>query len=250
MYYYETKELKVLGISKQIGAMVRSYRRARRLSLDQLAKNINKSKSTVAKYETGEINIDIDTLYDICLSLNIPIESLLVPLQKHTEKPTAYFRLPAFFEQRCLYIYYWDGRNNKLSTSLLKIGKALEDDPNTFNAILYMNILNFEQPGVCENTYIGVIEFHHVITAITMTHRDTPLEHIMINILENFSSANTKWGMFSGISFRPFMPVSLKVLISRLPLSPSEELAKSLQINREDIRKMKMYNYFSVTQEW
>lgn len=237
-------------ISKEVGAAVRNCRRARHLSLEQLAYLIQKGKSTVAKYETGEIGIDIDTLYEIAHALKVSIESLLVPQQSSVSEPQGEFVIPPFFKDRILYAYFWDGRNNKLNASVLKIGTLAKESHNIYHATLYMNVPDLNQPFICENTYNGTIEFHHILINLTMVHRDTPVEHVMIHILENFTSTQTKWGMFCGISFRPFMPVAVKMLFSRTPLTFDQKLLNDLKINREDIRKIKMYNYFSITQEW
>lgn len=49
-----------------------------------------------------------------------------------------------------------------------------------------------------------------------------------------------------GVSFRPFMPIALKMLFSKKPLVENQELINQLKINKEDIRIMKMYNMMSI----
>lgn len=235
-------------VSQSIGEIIRSCRHARQMSLHQLASQIQKSKSTLAKYETGALNIDVDTLYEIANALHVSVDSLMIPQVAVSAPPQENFRVPDFFSDRKLYVYFWDARNNTLNTSILKIGNQYEAAPNTFNATLYMNINNSNQPYLCENTYIGKIEFHHVLINLTLRHRDTPIENAMIHILDNFTATSTKWGMWSGVSFRPFMPVAVKMLFSRTPLTFDKESIKTLRINKDDIQKMKMYNFFSVTQ--
>lgn len=56
-------------ISQEIGRRIRAFRKMRKLTLDELALIIYKSKSTISKYEKGEISIDIETLYDIADAL-------------------------------------------------------------------------------------------------------------------------------------------------------------------------------------
>ena len=65
------------GINARIGARIRLYRRAKKLTLIQLSAMIHKSKATLSKYETGDIAIDVETLYDIAAALDIRIEQLL-----------------------------------------------------------------------------------------------------------------------------------------------------------------------------
>ena len=49
-------------ISIEIG---NKFRQSRKMTLDELAPAIHKSRATLSKYERGEISIDIDTLYEL-----------------------------------------------------------------------------------------------------------------------------------------------------------------------------------------
>ena len=51
-------------ISIEIGNKIRQFRQSRKMTLDELAPAIHKSRATLSKYERGEISIDIDTLYE------------------------------------------------------------------------------------------------------------------------------------------------------------------------------------------
>ena len=42
------------------------------------------------------------------------------------------------------------------------------------------------------------------------------------------------------------MPVAVKVLLSKKPLKEDGELMRMLKLTKEDIRRMKYYNMFSV----
>ena len=69
----------------------------------------------------------------------------------------------------------------------------------------------------------------------------------MILALAPHRDENTKWAMFTCLSTRPLMPCSFKMLLSKKPLPKTEELTKMLMISKDDIRKLKMYNMFTVT---
>ena len=47
-----------------LGLKLRTYRKAKQLTLSDLAKVLNKSLATVGKYEKGEISIDLEVLRD------------------------------------------------------------------------------------------------------------------------------------------------------------------------------------------
>ena len=52
-------------ISIEIRNKIRQFRQSRKMTLDELALAIHKSRATLSKYERGEIFIDIDTLYEL-----------------------------------------------------------------------------------------------------------------------------------------------------------------------------------------
>ena len=49
-------------LNREIGGLIRNYRKAKNLTQDELSEKICKSKSTISKYEKGEIAVDIETL--------------------------------------------------------------------------------------------------------------------------------------------------------------------------------------------
>lgn len=53
------------SINTHVGKMIRKYRKAANLTLQQLADAIHKSRATICKYENGDISMDIETLYEI-----------------------------------------------------------------------------------------------------------------------------------------------------------------------------------------
>ena len=51
-------------ISREIGHRIRNFRKSRHMTLDELAEVVCKNKSTLSKYENGEIILDIETIYE------------------------------------------------------------------------------------------------------------------------------------------------------------------------------------------
>ena len=64
-------------ISKIVGTRVRLFRKERGMTAQQMADAIHKSKATVSKYESGDIALDIPTLYEIANILHVQAEELL-----------------------------------------------------------------------------------------------------------------------------------------------------------------------------
>lgn len=236
-----------------LGAAIKNCRINRHLTQIELANLINKSNTTLAKYEKGEISVDVATLVEIAKALQVPPEYFIEAVKEKSEKnaPAQVDTvIPPFFSSKKLYLYFWDARNNSLNTSVLKILEKAECSANCYKAEIYMNIKNVDDYIFCENTYEGTIEFHHIITNIYMNHKSTPIEKITINILENFTPTETKMGQFSGVSFRPITPLSFKMLFSTKPLRENDPILKNLLIDKDDIKRLKTNNFFSVTQNW
>lgn len=232
------------NVSYEIGKKIKNFRKKRGMTVQNLGDLINKSKATVSKYERGEICLDVETLYSIAGALRIHVEQLIyvdpdVEVYSDNYEPSSFFRNSSRF-----YSYFYDGRNNRIVRCVIDVFPQKET-PH-FKTILYMNVKSYENYEDCENTYLGYMEHYDVLTSIILKNQATPVEKININILASFMDSNKKWGLMSGVSFRPFMPIALKMLFSKEPLPESNELIIELKISKEDNRIMKMYNMLAV----
>ena len=90
-------------ISREIGHRTRNFRKSRHMTLDELANIVCKNKSTLSKYENGEIILDIETIYEIARALGIHVEQLLyctpdrVPIQSSGAKPAFFSGVSQFY---------------------------------------------------------------------------------------------------------------------------------------------------------
>ena len=64
-------------LSSQIGKRIKLYRKQQKMTLEDLAACINRSKATVSKYECGAIVLDVETLYEIAGALQVPLSCLM-----------------------------------------------------------------------------------------------------------------------------------------------------------------------------
>lgn len=232
-------------ISQEIGKRIRTFRKMRKLTLDELALIIYKSKSTISKYEKGEISIDIETLYDIADALSVNIEQLLY-YKKQASTATYAKNVPAFFSHITqFYAYIYDGRSHQLIRCVFEI--LFKAESHQFKTMMYMNFKDYETYQNCENTYWGYMEHFDALTNIILTNQDSPMEKASIQILAPYLDTDTKWGLFNGFSSRPMMPIATKILISKKRLNEDDALINSLKISKEDIRLLKLYNMMSVT---
>ncbi|MFS1030295.1 helix-turn-helix domain-containing protein [Enterococcus casseliflavus] len=231
------------SVNKEIGLKMRTFRKKKGLTIDDLAKILCKSKATVSKYERGEITIDIETLYDIAAALSVDIEQLLINREKEIITEHKNYN-PAFFTGvNQFYSYLYDGRSNKLIRCVFDITTT----GATNKIYMYMNFKDYEHYQNCENTYIGTLEHYDALTNIFMRNQDTYMEQVTVSILASFLDSSTKWGLFFGISSRPMMPIAVKMLFSRTRLKEDTMLLDKLKVSKEDILLLKYYNMFSAT---
>ncbi len=234
-----------MSVTSEIGAKIKYFRKSKHFSLQEMADLLYKSKSTLSKYENGQISIDIETLYAIAKVLGVHVEQLLYsePMQQDNK---ALYTVPAFFRTLSqFYIYYYDGRIREISRCVVDI--LSQAGGNHFKVMMYMNIESYEHYQNCENTYFGFLHHYDALSKLTLTNRDNPMEQVTITILASFLDAPSKMGLFTGISSRPMMPVATKVMISKKKHREDAALVGHLKISKEDIKTMKLYNMFTVT---
>lgn len=58
----------------EIGESIRKIRESRGLTQEQLGENMNISRSTISKIESGKFNLSIDYLFKFALSLSFEIK--------------------------------------------------------------------------------------------------------------------------------------------------------------------------------
>lgn len=230
-------------ISTEIGKQIRTFRKKRKMTLEALAAVICKSKSTVSKYENGEIPVDIETLYEIASALQIHVEQLLYCPPRHANLPDSK-NSPAFFAGCSqFYAYVYDGRNKQLIRCVFDV--LSETDTSSYKIMMYMNFKDFENYKLCENTYWGYIEHFDALTNIQLTNQDSPVEkpahRSLLPIWIQIQMGTVQW-----FSSRPMMPIATKMLFSKTKLPEDEALLQGLKVSREDIRLLKLYNMFTV----
>ncbi len=232
-------------VNTEIGKRIRNFRKMRSMTLEELSQIICKGKSTISKYEKGEIAIDIITLYEIADALQIHVEQLLYCRPSRTSIAPRN-NSPIFFHGASqFYSYLFDGRCNQLIRCVFDV--LSETEENEYKIMMYMNFKNYETYQNCETKYWGYMEHYDALTNIILTNQDSPMEKAGAHILASYLDSDTKWGLFNGISSRPMMPIAIKMLFSKYRLKEDAELIRQLKVSKDDIRLLKLYNMLSVT---
>lgn len=233
-----------MDVSQEIGLRIRSYRKRKQMTIDQLAAAICKSKSCVSKYETGQIAVDLPTLYDIAAALEVGLVQLLW-LPPDAGPSGAAQAVPAFFAGLSrFYLYYYDGRSKQVIRCVADILEPY--GPGKFHVQMYMNAHDYDHYHLCENVYEGVLAHFDTLSSLVLQNQNMEMDLYQISIPSPYMNVPVKWGLAFGISSRPLMPTSTKVLLARSIQKETPDFVKSLLLSKEDIRLMKLYNMLTI----
>ena len=230
---------KMEDVRKQIGRKVRLYRRIKGLTAEELAEAIHKTKSTVSKYENGEIVMDIEVLTEIARVLEVEISQLFdfSVLEKKASAPPR-----GILSGEEIFLYFYDGRSGKVASSLIRVNAAADGA----TAVMYYVVPSLSSPEDCRALYYGSVEYHDILTRFSLINQSNALEAVSIYAMNTMENRATTYGLMLGISTYPLYPVVIKCLFSGSPLPVNEELREKLLISREDIRMTRALNMFSV----
>lgn len=122
-----------MDINQKVGELIRKYRNANHLSLEELAQKIHKSKSSMSKYEQGFVKIDLQTLDEIACALKLPLHAFLpeTPSEQYAV-PDGMLQLFAPSGERSdvaasqveLYLYFYGGALLEVRTALIELDRT------------------------------------------------------------------------------------------------------------------------------
>ena len=229
-------------VRTHVGGRIRLYRKAKHFTLTDLAARIHKSKATLSKYETGEITVDIETLFDIAEALGISVFQLIDYAPGTKEEP-----LPvkdSFFPQDRIYLYFYDGRVKKVVRNLLEIRRSGAAP----SATLYYDLASFDRPESCRNLYYGKVEFFDTVSNFLFESQSNHSERVTLTALNPFDRGKEVLGMLSGMSRYPLLPISIKCILSAEPLTEDDAMREELILSQKDLKLIRRLNMFAVEQ--
>lgn len=224
-------------ILRHVGSQIKMFRKIKKLTIDDLAKMINKSKSTVSKYESGEITIDIITLYDIAKALNINIINLI----DYEENTIEEVETNHLWQAGHLYMYHQSGKKTYCSFMQLR----LDDNTKKTIATLYYKVDNLNDLKDCDCVYQGYMNHHDNILNFNLKNSLYDSESVLINFFVPMKKVTTVSGLISGLDDVSLRPASIKVILSKTPLADDEQ-KEMLQLSKEVIKRLKDEHVFRV----
>ena len=226
-------------LSRHIGRRIRQFRKLQGLTLQQMADQLKKSKATMSKYETGDIILDIETLYAAADLLQVSISQLtdyrpeeeILPGNENevslgeTSQPFYKKGASPFFQADKLFFYYYDGRYRRLKEGTIRIHRP----DRTKLACSASAVITSGTPmgRSSEEYYIGEMLYSDMVIRFIFSNQHSGLEQNMLYIFNPPDSPDGfAEGLLSGLSTADQIPCAFKCLVSLVP--QDTDLAGSL----------------------
>lgn len=230
-------------ISEYVGQCIKNCRKLQGLTLQQLADKIHKSRSTLSKYENGEIVLDIETLYEISEALEIELNKLMNISHKKILKSSYIdksINKSPFFKANRLYIYFYDGRYKCLKDGVIDIHQKTNES-NIYEATLFISTIT--PKGRKTEIYCsGKVVYSDMLIRFSFINHFNELEEDLLYIFNPLELRDFTEGLLSGISSVDLMPCAFKCLVTLIPIQPCEKLKNQLKINNNELKRWKKLN--------
>lgn len=220
-----------------LGLKLRTYRKAKHLTLSDLSKVLNKSVATVAKYEKGEISIDLELLIDWCKYLNIDISELL-PSTAASKDQLYAARYEKHFIDR-LYLYWYKADEKRIHFHVI------ENDNTSLRSTYYFDVKDPRNIYDSEFLYTGHVTYTDASTYFSYYNTAPPFDLLTFCMPFLAKEQYYKMGLISTITFY-YQPVAVKALACKVPITDTDFLVSKLQLTAQEIKDIKYINAFIV----
>ena len=230
-----------------VGQQIRKYRKAGKITLQQLADAIHKSRATVCKYENGEISVDIETLYEISQVLQVSMAQLTTYQASEDRLVGNALELSnknPFFQAKKLYFYFYDGRYQRMKDGIIDIYDKQEDS-GCYKATL--SICTASATGrSSEIFYTGKVLYSDMLIRFSFVNQYNPLEEDLLYIFNPLERRDFTVGLLCGISSADLMPCAFKCLITLKPQELTEKFRQQLLFTKKDLKRWEQLNMLMV----
>ena len=247
VYFNETLGGLMSKVSEHIGGRIRMYRKAREMTLQQLADSIHKSRASVSKYENGEITLDVETLFEIAQVLMVSPSQLMdvrPPMPKSAETSPNHSAKSPFFQAKRLYFYFYDGRYKRLKDGIIDIYER-ENAPGNYEATLSISAVT-PTGRSSEIYYTGQVVYSDMLIRFSFVNQCNALEEDLLYIFNPLEIRDSTDGLLCGISSADLMPCAFKCLVTLTPQEHTEHFKQQLLITKKELQKWQKLNMLIV----
>lgn len=228
------------NINKNVGERIRYYRKARGMTIVELADYMHISKSAISKYENGQVSITLEQIEEIAAALKI--NSFLLLDSDRLPSDADIIHLTDDIEDNTFVKYYMYGYSNHgkayLSRHMLFLGEQ--------NCRLYCEIESEEDYHNCKYYYIGKLindaAFQRVFFINPLNRNDL----IVFEKSNPLGKKDLQFAFGASFSLGTNYPLAFKWLLSHKKLSNPQKIKELLTLSPEDIRRIRIDNAFSV----
>ena len=236
-------------IRQYVGQKIRSYRKMKKMTLQQLADAIHKSRATVSKYENGEISVDVETLYEISAVLEVGMEQLTDYHPPRDEEQTVtvsdYNGESPFFRAQRLYFYFYDGRYKRLKEAVIHVHKKSMDPDGLYQASMTIHA-STPTGRSSEVYYTGNVLYSDMLIRFSFVNQFNKLEQDLLYIFNPLERRDYTEGLLCGISSTDLMPCAFKCVVALAPNVDDQEMRQRLMLNPKELRRWQKMNMLIV----
>lgn len=218
------------------GQQVKRLRKSRGMSMEELGLKINKSKSTVSKYESGEISMDLDTMMEIAKALSVHVFQIIETCCRQTELRA---HPGDSFMAENMHIYYYDGRLGRVRHGIIT---ALGGDEKSVKRVmLNMNVGESRTRTGVEYFSQGTVTTYDTFSCFRF-EQVNGIGDAYLYAYKPFGVGADVTGMLTGIFKNPIAPGAVKVLLSANELEENSALKSRLVLTSAELTQMKKIN--------
>ena len=235
-------------LNEHIGAHIRSYRKMKGLTLQQLADIIHKSRATVSKYENGEITLDVVTLYEIAEALEVTLNQLADYHPREEETAPAVLEYDSespFFQADRLYFYFYDGRYDRLKTGVIDVHKNIVGEDGSCEAAMFLRSTT-PSGRSSELHYTGNVLYSDMLIRFNFLNQYNKLEQDLLYIFNPLELRDYTEGLLCGISSADLMPCAFRCIVGLTPNEEYAQLRELLKIKPAELRRWQKLNMLIV----
>lgn len=225
---------------KEFGKNIKKFRRAKGISQENLAKVLDKTVATVARYEEGEIIPNAEQIYLICQELDIYEYQLF-----NNDKKIANIENNINpFETDTLYLYYIAYYPKSKKYGKAKFRLKLHQKPD----ILKVDFLDYKKDHIYLTGYMQADK--HIAAFVFENYKENnlrfELSHIIVNIARGTS--NPMLGTFHCTNGE-YTPSIRKCIVSKKDIDFTDELLEKLKISDTEKESLEKNNilYLDIT---
>lgn len=228
------------AINRHIGTRIRTHRKNMGMTIQTLADKIFKSRATVSKYETGEISLDMVTLFNVASALQVT-PNQLIDYRVNTQPETGLraSTMKTFHNASQLYFYFYDGRYNRLKDGVINI--LPEKEGNQHTATLTISVVTRDGKS-SEIYYLGSVTYSDRLIRFSFINQYNTLEECLLYIFNPLELRDSTYGMLCGISSADMRPCAFKCLVTLTSQQYSDELKEHLRLTRDELKESKKLN--------